>query len=256
MTKEQEIAFLKDDGSVKTKEEFLKDVEGIYDEFKEMLEAEQGVEKEEPSTFELLADPENIVEPEAVLQSYDFMDRSVFITGEIEMNHANSVFEILKFWNNIDEMDNVPVEDRKPICIYINTPGGDLDATFSIISSIKASRTPVYTYVIGTAYSGGFFIAISGHKRFGFSHSSYMFHEGSAMDMGDAHKFLQRAEFYKVQLKRIKRIVIENTKITSQKYKEVKTNDWFMDSEEALRYGVIDEIVTSFYEEGDEYDDE
>lgn len=253
MTKEQEIAFMKNDGTMKTREEFLRDVGEIYDEFKDAIEGEMKEERGD-SAFDILSDPENIIEPEAVLQSYDFIDRSVFITGEIEMNHANSVFEILKFWNNVDEMDNIPVEDRKPICIYINTPGGDLEATFSIISSIKLSKTPVYTYVIGTAYSGGFFIAISGHKRFGFPHSSYMFHEGSAMDGGDAHKFLQRAEFYKLQLKRIKGIVIQNTKITPQKYKEVKTNDWFMDSEEALKYGVIDEIATGFYE-GDEEDE-
>lgn len=254
MTKEQQIAFMNEDGTIKTKEQFLQDVGVIYDDFKESLDNEAC--DCERSSFEYLADPDNIVEPEAILQSYDFMDRSVFITDEIEMSHANSIFEVLKFWNNIDEMDGIPPKERKPICIYINTPGGSLDATFSIISSIKLSKTPVYTYVIGTAYSGGFFIAISGHRRFGFPHSSYMFHEGSVMDGGDAHKFIQHVEFYKAQLKRIKKIVLDNTNISSSEYRENKTADWFMDAEEALSKGVIDEIIEDFYPgDDDDYEE-
>lgn len=242
MTEAQQIAFMKDDGTIKSKDEFLKDVEKIYDNIKENLSETES----EQSTVDLLTDPENQIDPEAVLQTYDFMDRSVFITDEIEMSHANSVFEIIKFWNNIDEMDEIPVEKRKPINVFINTPGGDLDAVFSIIGTIKVSKTPVHTYTIGTGYSGGFFIGISGHKRYGFPYSSYMFHEGSMADGGDAHKFLQRVEFYKAQLRRLKNIVIDNTNITSDQYEEFKNNDWFMDPNDALKYGVIDEIVENF----------
>lgn len=244
MTEAQQIAFMNEDGTPKTKEDFLKDVEGVYDEFMDSIkQIEEG-----KSAFDIITDPEAMIDPEATLQTYDFMDRSVFITDEIEMSHANSVFEIIKFWNNIDEMDEVPIEERKPICIYINTPGGDLDAVFSIIGSIKTSKTPVHTYTIGTAYSGGFFIGISGHKRFGFPYSTYMFHEGAIMDGGDAHKFIQRAKFYETQLKRLRKIVLNDTKITEEEYAEHKDSDWFMDPEEAVRYGVIDEIVENFDE--------
>jgi len=239
MTKEKEISFTNESGEIKSKEEFLKDVEEIYDSFIEEMEENN----EEQSAFESFIDPENQINPEEVLQSFDFMDRAVFLTEEIEMSHANSVFELLKFWNKVDDLDEIPAEKRKPINIYINTPGGDLDATFSIISSIRLSKTPVHTYVIGNAYSGGFFIAINGHKRYGFPYSSYMFHEGSAMDGGDAHKFIQRVDHYKAQLERLKDIVIDNTDITPEQYENVKKNDWFMNPEEALKYGVIDEIV-------------
>ena len=237
---EREISFTTENGEIKSKEDFLKDVSDIYDTFVEQMELE---EPENLNSFEIFTDPENQVNPEEVLQSFDFMNRAVFLTDEIEMSHANSVFEVLKFWNKMDKMDEIPVEERAPINIYINTPGGDLDAVFSIISSIKLSKTPIHTYVIGNAYSGGFFIAIVGHKRFGFPYSSYMFHEGSAMDGGDAHKFIQKVDYYKTQLKKLKSIVIDNTKITSDQYEKVKVNDWFMSPDEALKYGVIDEIV-------------
>lgn len=244
---ENKIEFVNEDGEFKTKEEFLKDVEKLYDEIKDSIDNEECQEYEEgQSFFNIIADPEAQIEPESVLQTYEFVDRSVFITDVIEMSHANSVFELIKFWNNVDDADGVPIEDRKPISIYINTPGGDLDAVFSIIGSIKTSKTPVYTITIGTAYSGGFFIGICGHKRFGLPYSSYLFHEGSSMDGGDAHKFIQRTEFYKQQLKRLKNIVIDNTKISSEEYDEYRKDDWFMDPKEAVRHGVIDEILNDF----------
>lgn len=240
---ENQINLINENGEVKTKEEFLKDVESLYEEMVNKYEFER---KESMSAFNLITDPETQIDVESALQTYDFSDRSIFLTDEIEQSHANSVFEMIKFFNAVDEMDEVPEEEREPIKIYINTPGGDLDAVFSIISSIKVSKTPVHTITIGTGYSGGFFIGICGHKRYGLPYSSYLFHEGASMDGGDAHKFLQRASFYKLQLKRLKKIVISQTKITEEKYEKFRKDDWFMEADEALKYGVIDEIIEKF----------
>lgn len=237
---ENQIALLNEDGTVKSKEEFLKSIESVYE---EMVAAYEEEELKNMSSLELVSDPEAIIDVEATLESFDFRQRSIFLTEEITQDHANSVFEVIRFWNEIDRMDEIPKDEREPIRIYINTPGGDLDATFSIISSIKLSETPVHTVTIGTGYSGGFFIGISGHKRYGYPYSSYLFHEGSSMDGGDAHKFIQRTDFYKKQLARLKKLVIDNTKISSEQYDEYRKDDWFMEPEDALKYGVIDEIV-------------
>lgn len=237
---ENQIALLKDDGTVKTKEEFLKDIESVYE---EMVDAYEEEELQNRSSLDLISDPDTLIDVEATLQSYDFRERSIFLTEEITQEHANSVFEIIRFWNGIDAMDEIPQEEREPIKIYINTPGGDLDATFSIISSIKTSKTPVHTITIGTGYSGGFFIGICGHKRFAYPYSSFLFHEGSSMDGGDAHKFIQRTDFYKKQLGRLKNLVVNSTKITPKEYDEYRKDDWFMEPDDALKYGVIDEIV-------------
>lgn len=236
----KELAIFKDNGDLKSKEDFLKEVEEFYDEA-----AELNTEKDLcQSAFDIITDPESLIDVEATIENFDFRERSIFIVEEIEQHHANSVFEMINFWNTIDEYDDVPDEERIPIKIYINSPGGDLNAVFSIISSIKASRTPVHTVTFGTGYSGGFFIGISGHKRYGFPYSSYMFHEGSVMDGGDSHKFLQNVDFYKKQMKRLKNIVVDNTKITSEQYDEHKKDDWFFDAEEAIQNGVIDEIIS------------
>ena len=229
------ITLMNESGKLKTKEEFLSDVEKFYDTATEEISEE--------SYFNIITDPDAQIDVESCLATFEFIERTIYITDEITQDHANSVFEMIRFWHRMDNEDNIPTNERTPIKIYINTPGGDIDAVFSIISSIKASKTPVHTITIGTGYSGGFFIGICGHKRFGLSHSSYLFHEGAAMDGGDAHKFLQRMEFYKLQLNRLKSITLENTKISNDEYDSHRKDDWFMDPHDAIKYGVIDEIL-------------
>lgn len=239
---EQPIAIFNQDGTIKSKEEFLSLVESFYDAAATEFE-EQNQNTNYDSYFSAITDPDAAIDVETTLETFDFTERTIYLTDEIKPEHANSLFEIIRFWNKVDLEDEISVEEREPIKIFINTPGGDIDAVFSIISSIKASQTPVHTITIGTGYSGGFFIGICGHKRFGLAHTSYLFHEGAAMDGGDAHKFLQHVDFYKLQLARLKEITLNNTKITNDEYEKHKTDDWFMDANDAIRYGVIDEII-------------
>jgi ATP-dependent Clp protease protease subunit len=237
------IAIFNEDGTIKDKKEFLKTVEELYDSVSEEINETEEDNEIYDSYFNLITDPEAVIDVESTLETFDFTERTIYITDEIKPALANSIFEIIRFWNKVDNEDEIPIEERNPINIYINTPGGDIDAVFSIISSIKASKTPVHTITIGTGYSGGFFIGICGHKRFGLAHTSYLFHEGAAMDGGDAHKFLQRMEFYKLQLARLKQITLDNTHITNDEYEAHRKDDWFMDPHDAIKYGVIDEII-------------
>lgn len=230
------ITLMNENGELKTKEQFLADANNFY----ETTTAEIS---EPDSYFNMLTDPEIQIDVDSCLSTFEFIERTIYLTDEINQDHANSIFEMIRFWNKVDKEDKIPVEERLPIKIYINTPGGDIDAVFSIISSIKASLTPVHTITIGTGYSGGFFIGICGHKRFGLAHTSYLFHEGAAMDGGDAHKFLQRMEFYRLQLSRLKQITLDNTKISNDEYESHRKDDWFMDPHDAIKYGVIDEIL-------------
>ena len=219
------ISLHNEDGSMKTKEEFLKDVEAIYDEAEELNKKNEEEKSCEScgsgmqfSIADVFLDPENQIDEKLVIDTYNFATRSIYLTDEINPINSKEIVQKINFWNRVDTVDCVEPEERVPIKIFINTPGGDVQEVFNIISAIKMSKTPVYTITYGCGYSGGFFIGICGHRRFGFANSSYLFHEGMTIDGGDAHKFLQHVDYYKFQLKRIKSIVIENTKITSEEY--------------------------------------
>lgn len=236
---ENMLSLTKEDGTLISKEEFLKAAEETYNSLKEQTESYENL-----SYLDIISNPDLAIDSDKTLETYEFSERNLYISDEITPELASTIFELIKFWNVVDDKDEVPKDKRNPITIYINTPGGDLEGTLTIIGAIKTSKTPVHTYTMGTGYSGGFFIGISGHKRYGMPYSSYCFHEGSAQDGGDAHKLLQRIEFYKARLKTLKKITIENTKITEADYEAHLKDDWFMDAEEALKFGIIDEIIT------------
>lgn len=196
----------------------------------------------EPNLFEVCTKSETQIDPDAALKTFNFLDKSIVINEEITQDTAKAVVEQIRFWNQVDLVG----EDSDPIVIYINSPGGDLNATFTIIAAIEISTTPVYTVNAGRAWSGGFFILIAGHKRFAIPYASYLFHEGSTCYGGDAHKALQEADFYKYQLNQLRDITLDNTKIGDSLYEKHKKDDWWFGNEAALRYEVIDEVIDNF----------
>lgn len=181
-----------------------------------------------------------------VMATATFMNREILVIDEITDELGDVVDSYIRFWNIVDNERNTPIEERTPIKIYIDSPGGSLTATFEMINSIELSKTPVYTITTGTAYSGGFFLAIAGHKRFAYPLASFLYHEGSVSNGGDAGKFRNFSKFYEVQLKQLEKVVLNKTKITEEEYERHIKDDWWMTADEALSYGVIDEIVKEF----------
>ena len=127
--------------------------------------------------------------------------------------------------------------------IYIDSCGGSLTDTLTIIDSIKLSKTPIYTICVGTAYSGGFFVFISGHKRIAYPHASFLFHEGSTGTSGTSGQFENYTAFYRKQLNQLEQIVLKNTSISEEEYKNIKKDDIWYDTIDGIEKGFIDEIA-------------
>ena len=181
---------------------------------------------------------EDIVEIDSVAN-----DRNIYIS-DIDSGIGSTVDSVIRFWNRQD--GDLPIEDREPIKMYIDSMGGSLVDAFSVIDAIKMSKTPVWTIVTGTAYSAGFFIAIAGHKRFAYPLASFMYHEGSASNGGTANQFRNFADFYDTQLLQLKNHVLDCTNIDEARYKDIKKDDVWMTATEALEIQAIDEIVGEF----------
>ena len=162
--------------------------------------------------------------------------------GDITEGVGSAMDSMIRFWNYEDNKNDIPIEERQPIKIYIDSNGGSLVDTFTMIDSISMSKTPVYTICTGSAYSGGFFTFIAGHKRFAYPLSSFLYHEGSTGNAGDAGKFSNFAAFYEKVLKQLKDITIKYTKITEEEYEKHIKDDWWFTADEALKYGICDEI--------------
>lgn len=183
---------------------------------------------------------EDVTSFEDIINLKSSLDREIYLS-DISDGIGAVISSVISYWNKIDKdtMDNY----RKPISIIIDSPGGSLTDTFTIIDAIKLSKTPVHTIVIGTAYSGGCLVAMTGHKRYAYPHASFMLHEGSTSTGGDSHKFINYSKFYQLQLKQLRDIVISNTNMTDEFYESIKRDDYWLTAEEAKEMGMIDEII-------------
>ena len=169
-------------------------------------------------------------------------ERKILINENIDDWVIDDIVMNIFKWNKEDK--GIPVEERQPIRIYISTLGGAVDCGFSLIDAIKLSKTPVYTINIGEEYSMGFLIGLAGHKRYTLPNATFLLHDGSTGVVNSMSKVSDTAKFYSEMEERIKRYVLDNSKLTSKMYNKKYGNEWYMYPEEAIKYGFVDEIVS------------
>jgi ATP-dependent Clp protease protease subunit len=135
--------------------------------------------------------------------------------------------------------------NAKPIILKIDSFGGGLNACYALIAEIERSKTPVHTIAVGAAMSCGFMILISGHKRFAYKYSAPLYHQISSAARGTYQEIKEGTENLKRWQKILESTVLKRTKITKEKLKDMRLRkiDWELTPDEALKYGVIDEII-------------
>ena len=183
----------------------------------------------------LLPDPE-------LLEFYnDLKNRVIYIDDDIVDPMAMEVQRLIVAWNREDA--GIPAKERKPIKVMIYTCGGSVYAMNNIIDVIMMSKTPVYTYNVGIAFSAGLDILLAGQKRFCFPKSSALLHQGANVIQGTSVQVQDNADNYKRQLKEYEEWVLSRTKITKALYTKKKKNEWFLTAQEQVELGVVDAIV-------------
>ena len=172
----------------------------------------------------------------------DNEERRIYVNCDIDENIIDSaVYHILRY-NRMDK--DIPINERKPIKIYISTPGGVVTAGYVLIDAIMTSKTPVYTINLGTAYSMGFLIFIAGTKRFSMPSATYLLHDGSSFAWDSTNKLKDRVEFEAGEMEEhTKKYIVERTNISEEKYMENIRKEWYFYPEEAKKLGVVTHIV-------------
>lgn len=144
---------------------------------------------------------------------------------------------------NKEDMDK-PVDQLVPIKIFIMSYGGDIDQANFFCDLVKSSRIPIYTIATGAAMSAGMLILLSGHKRYMFRHSQILVHQGSAAFKGTADEIAAAQKQYKRQLDEMKEYILENTSIDEKTFDKNRSKDWYLNSDECVKYHIVDEIVS------------
>ena len=175
-------------------------------------------------------------------RSYDIFsrllkDRIIFLSGEIDDTTANLVVAQMLFL----EME----DPDKEINLYINSPGGSVTAGMAIYDTMQYLRCPVATLGIGRAASMGAFLLTAGAKgmRRILPNAEVMIHQPLGGAQGQATDILIHAEYITKIKNKLNRILAERTGQPLEKVMADTERDHFLSAEEALEYGIVDEIV-------------
>lgn len=200
-----------------------------------------------------MEDLENMKLPSIELYNdwLDFQERKIYLDFEIGPMLVNLKRYILR-WNKEDEDCKVEQEDRKPINIYIDSPGGSLQTCLTFIDILKMSKTPIKLICLSSALSAGALIFMCKGEnitRLILPHGTVLIHQGS-INAGDSqtHAFLDVADNVKKTEAKVKEYILSNTTISKQLYSRNLKKEWWIDAEEAIQLGIADKIITDISE--------
>jgi len=174
-------------------------------------------------------------------------ERQLILSGEIEEKSVKDIITQIFTWNAEDEAKENELKNynRPVIKLLVDSFGGNMVQGMGLASVIHESITPVHTICVGAAMSGGFFVLIAGHKRFCYPMASLMYHQPQTGQQGSLDQVNWELKELEKYTNKYKDFVVDNTKLTRKmldKYDQ-RSHDFMMLAEEALKYGVVDEII-------------
>jgi ATP-dependent Clp protease protease subunit len=176
-------------------------------------------------------------------RSYDIfsrllMDRIIFMGSAVDDNVANIIIAQLLFLEADDP--------GKDIFLYINSPGGAVYSGLAIYDTIQYMQSPVNTMCMGMAASMGALLLATGTKgkRSALPNSRIMIHQPSGGSQGTASDIEIQAREILYARERLNQILAKHTGQTVEQIADDVDRDRFMSPEEAVQYGLIDQIVT------------
>lgn len=187
-----------------------------------------------------------------VAQNNDFFDkvfednlkeRRIILNSEIDESLVELAMIWILKWNKEDK--DLSIEDRKAIEILCNTPGGNVSDGFVLCNIIENSITPIHITTLGLSASMGAYIAMSGTKGFRkcYEFSTFLIHSGSMVVGGNANDVESTVKYYADMKADIEQFIYKHTNIDKSTYKEHQKEEWYLSAREALKYGIVDEII-------------
>ena len=166
-------------------------------------------------------------------------DRIIFLSGEVNDQMSDIIIAQLLFLESEDP--------DKDIQFYINSPGGVVTSGLAIYDTMNYIKPDVSTICIGQAASMGAVLLSSGAKgkRFSLPNSNIMIHQPSGGAQGQASDIVIQAEQILKIKDRLNHILAENTGQDLEKIEKDTDRDFAMTADEALEYGLIDQVIES-----------
>jgi ATP-dependent Clp protease protease subunit len=164
-------------------------------------------------------------------------DRIIFLSGPIDDDLANTVIAQLLFLDSQNQKDDIK--------IYINSPGGHVTSALAIYDTMQYVKADVSTICIGMAASAAALILAAGEKgkRVILPNSEVLIHQVMGGAQGQATDIQIHATHIAKMKKRLNEIMSKHTKQPIARVEKDTDRDYFMNAEEAKKYGIVDKII-------------
>lgn len=179
------------------------------------------------------------------LQHDDIDCRRLWLIGEIELGDLGIAQSILRY--NYHDQD-IPIEQRRPIILYIDSPGGLLSVSYTIANTILTSATPVIAVNMGACDSGAAFIYACAKKRACFPHVSFLFHLGTGGTCGTYQQTKAMQADYNFRIENMKDLIFNGLGLTDrEEFDKLIDGEWCLYTDDtdpnsqhnAARYNLI-----------------
>ncbi len=188
----------------------------------------------------LLGNGNNDLYTEIIKENLD--NRTLVFNDEVnESVIENYILHILR-WNREDQ--NIPVEHRQKIKLYVNSPGGECIVGFNFVNVILASTTPVVGVCFGLAASMGYHIYLACHERIAFKDSVLLQHDGEIAIQNSSSKAKDTMRFFDNMEQRTKNYVLSRTSMTEEFYDSHYDQEYYMyANEKGKELGCVHKII-------------
>jgi len=131
-----------------------------------------------------------------------------------------------------------------PIELHIHSGGGDLFSGLAAVDTIRSVKTPVHTYVDGSAASAATLMSLAGDKRYIYKNSFMLIHQLSTMMVEGTHEqFKDEFENQQRLMNRIKALYREKASMSDEILEDLLKHDLWLDADKCLEYGLVDKVL-------------
>lgn len=201
---------------------------GDYEAYKEVIKI--------MSTQQILLKSSNGIQQVSIESKLMSEHRRLFITGKINENSAMTFFQQLMYLNAEDS--------SKPISVFVNSPGGEIDNGLLMYDAIVGSQAPVRMFCTGGAYSLGAVLFAAGKERYMLPHSKLMLHEpllGGKIG-GNASSIKSISDSLLETKSMINKLLALHTEKTEEEINKMTSYDHYFTAKEAVEMGLADGI--------------
>lgn len=192
---------------------------------------------------------ENLQLPNPDLLTFynNYQDRVLWLDSEIN-EYCIEYAKYIMQWNKEDKDNDINVEDRKPIKLLFFSHGGDLEVNNMLVDIVSLSKTPIIGINCGIAASAACFIYLSCHKRYALPNAQFLIHQGAGSFEGTYDIVISAIVNYQREIENLGKFVLSRTTIPEDVFNENFSTDWYINSEDAIKYGICDKLIENLDE--------